>query len=51
MAGKLLALLDRVAARDLYDAAQFALAPPQDPVAFRRLFVALSGVLPKALTA
>ena len=51
MAGKLLALLDRVAARDLYDTAQFALTPPQDPVAFRRLFVGLSGVLPKALTA
>jgi hypothetical protein len=51
MAGKLLALLDRVAARDLYDAAQFAQAPPTDPAAFRRLFIALSGVLPNPLTA
>ena len=50
-AGKLLALLDRVAARDLYDAAQFAQMPPTDPVAFRRLFIALSGVLPNSLTA
>jgi len=32
MAGKLLALLDRVAARDLYDAAQFALARPRTPL-------------------
>ena len=51
MAGKLLALLDRVAARDLYDVAQFAQMPPADPVAFRRLFIALSGVLPSPLTA
>lgn len=50
LAGKLLALLDRVAARDLYDAAQFAQASPADPVAFRRLFIALSGVLPNPLT-
>lgn len=50
MAGKVFALLDRVAARDLYDAADFALAPPSDPSAFRRLFIALSGVLPRPLT-
>jgi hypothetical protein len=50
MAGKLFALLDRVAARDLYDAADFALAPPSDPPAFRRLFIVLSGVLPRPLT-
>ena len=50
MAGKLLALLDRVAARDLYDAAAFALAPPRDRSAFRRLFIGLSGVLPRPLT-
>lgn len=51
MAGKLFALLDRAAARDLYDAADFAQAPPEDPATFRRLFIALSGVLPRALTA
>ncbi len=51
MAGKLLALLDRVAARDLYDTAQFVQAPPADPEAFRRLFIALSGVLSRPLTA
>lgn len=50
MAGKLFALLDRVAARDLYDAADFAQAPPEDPQAFRRLFIVLSGVLPRPLT-
>jgi predicted nucleotidyltransferase component of viral defense system len=50
-AGKLLALLDRVAARDLYDAAQLAEMPPSDPVAFRRLFIGLSGILPRPLTA
>lgn len=50
MAGKLVALLDRVAARDLYDAAEFALAPPGDPPVFRRLFIALSGVLARPLT-
>ena len=49
MAGKVFALLDRVAARDLYDAADLALAPPSDPPAFRRLFIALSGVLPRPL--
>lgn len=51
MAGKLAALLDRAAARDLYDAAQFALTPPGESASFRRLFIALSGVLPKALSA
>jgi hypothetical protein len=50
MAGKLFALLDRVAARDLYDAADFALAPPGDPPVFRRLFITLSGVLARPLT-
>lgn len=52
MAGKLLALLDRVAARDLYDVAAFAGAPSEyEPSVFRCLFVALSGVLPRALSA
>jgi len=52
MAGKLLALLDRVAARDLYDVAAFAGTPPTyDLSVLRRLFVALSGVLPRALSA
>lgn len=50
IAGKLFALLDRVAARDLYDTADFSQAPPEDPAAFRRLFVVLSGVLPRPLT-
>ena len=50
MAGKRFALLDRVAARDLYDAADVALAPPPDRTAFRRLFIGLSGVLPRPLT-
>ncbi len=52
MAGKLLALLDRVAARDLYDVAAFAAVPSAyDLSVLRRLFVALSGVLPRALSA
>jgi len=52
VAGKLLAFLDRVATRDLYDLASFAAAPPNyDAATLRRLFVGLSGVLPKALTA
>jgi predicted nucleotidyltransferase component of viral defense system len=52
MAGKLLALLDRVAARDLYDVAAFAAAPSAyDLSVLRCLFVALSGVLPRALSA
>lgn len=52
VAGKLLAFLDRVAARDLYDLASFAADPPKhDPAMFRRLFAGLSGVLPRALTA
>ena len=52
MAGKLLALLDRVAARDLYDVAAFAAAPSEYELpVLRCLFVALSGVLPRALSA
>lgn len=52
MAGKLLALLDRVAARDLYDVAWLASTPPpHDQALLRRLFVALSGILPRPLTA
>ncbi len=52
MAGKLLAFLGRVASRDLYDVAVFAATPPEhDPALLRRLFIGLSGVLPRALTA
>ncbi|MGH7321102.1 MAG: nucleotidyl transferase AbiEii/AbiGii toxin family protein [Candidatus Rokuibacteriota bacterium] len=52
MAGKLLALLDRVAARDLYDVAAFAATPSAyDLSVLRCFFVALSGVLPRALSA
>lgn len=51
MAGKLVAFLDRVAARDLYDLASFVADPPKhDATTFRRLFVGLSGTLPKALS-
>lgn len=51
MAGKLVAFLDRVAARDLYDVASFAAGPPKhEEAALRRLFVGLSGVLPRALS-
>lgn len=50
-AGKLLAFLDRMAARDLYDAARLAEMPLADPGAFRRLFIILSGILPNPLTA
>jgi predicted nucleotidyltransferase component of viral defense system len=47
--GKLVALLDRTAARDIYDAA--ALSQIIDPTdsAFRRVFVAMAGVLPRAV--
>ena len=47
--GKLVALLDRAAARDLYDAA--ALSQIVDPLdaAFRSVFVAMAGVLPRAV--
>ncbi len=52
MAGKLLALLDRVAARDLYDVARLASTPPpHDAALLRRLFVSLSGMLPRPLRA
>lgn len=51
MAGKLVAFLDRVAARDLYDVASFVADPPEhDAATLRRLFVGLSGTLPKALS-
>jgi hypothetical protein len=51
LAGKVLALLDRGAPRDLYDVASMAggrLAYDAD--LFRPLFVALSGVLDRAVT-
>ncbi len=52
MAGKLVAFMDRVAPKDLYDVASFASHPPaHDPEMLRCLFVALSGILPRALTA
>jgi predicted nucleotidyltransferase component of viral defense system len=51
MAGKLVALADRVVAKDLYDVASFASDPPaHDPSLLHCLFVALSGILPRALT-
>ncbi len=50
LAGKTLALLDRVAARDLYDVAAF-LPPIRDVGPLRTLFIALSGILPRPLTA
>ncbi|MCI0484035.1 MAG: nucleotidyl transferase AbiEii/AbiGii toxin family protein [candidate division NC10 bacterium] len=51
MAGKLVAFLDRVAAKDLYDVATFVSdPPPHDTNLLRSLFVALSGTLPRALT-
>jgi predicted nucleotidyltransferase component of viral defense system len=47
--GKLVALLDRAAPRDLYDAAALSqIVDPLDP-AFRRVFVAMAGVLPRAI--
>ncbi len=51
MVGKLLALLDRRAARDLYDAASLEAMGAYDVGRFRRVFIALSGILPRALTA
>lgn len=52
LAGKLLALLDRGAPRDLYDVASMAAERfPYDAGLFRPLFVALSGVLDRAVTA
>lgn len=51
MAGKLVAFIDRAAAKDLYDVASFAThQPSHDPSLLRCLFVALSGTLPRALT-
>lgn len=47
--GKLVALLDRTAARDLYDAAALAdIVDPRDP-RLRAVFVAMAGVLPRAI--
>jgi predicted nucleotidyltransferase component of viral defense system len=47
--GKLVALLDRTAARDLYDAAALAdIVDLSDPL-LRSVFLAMSGVLPRAL--
>ncbi|MBI4561354.1 MAG: nucleotidyl transferase AbiEii/AbiGii toxin family protein, partial [Candidatus Rokubacteria bacterium] len=52
MAGKLVALVDRTAPRDIYDVASFWSAPPAyDARLLRRLFISLSGILPLALTA
>lgn len=51
MAGKLLALLDRIAARDLYDVASLESIGTYDFKQFRRVFIALSGILPRPLTA
>jgi Nucleotidyl transferase AbiEii toxin, Type IV TA system len=50
-AGKLCALLDRAAARDLFDAPLLParLGSAWGSLMFRRLFVATAGVLPKAL--
>jgi Nucleotidyl transferase AbiEii toxin, Type IV TA system len=51
-AGKILALLDRGAPRDLYDVASMAGGRfSHDADLFRPLFVALSGVLDRAVTA
>ncbi len=51
LAGKMLALLDRGAPRDLYDVASMAGGRfPYDPDLFRPVFVALSGVLDRAVT-
>lgn len=51
MAGKLVAFIDRVAPKDLYDVASFTVDPPAyDPHLLRCLFIALSGTLPRALT-
>lgn len=52
LAGKILALLDRGAPRDLYDVASMAGGRfAYDADLFRSLFVALSGVLDRAVTA
>ncbi|MFQ5960050.1 MAG: nucleotidyl transferase AbiEii/AbiGii toxin family protein [Candidatus Methylomirabilales bacterium] len=51
MAGKLVAFMDRVAPKDLYDIASFTTDPPtHDTDVLRCLFIALSGTLPRALT-
>jgi hypothetical protein len=47
--GKLVALLDRTAARDLYDAAALAdIVDPHDP-RMHGVFIAMAGVLPRAI--
>ena len=47
--GKLVALLDRTAARDLYDAAALAdVVDPRDPP-LRAVFMAMAGLLPRAI--
>jgi len=52
LAGKVLALLDRGAPRDLYDVASMAAGRfPYDAGLLRPLFVAFSGVLDRAVTA
>ncbi len=50
-AGKLVALLDRAAPRDAWDVAQVpGISPwPWPPVAFRSIFIALAGSLPRGL--
>jgi hypothetical protein len=47
--GKLVALLDRTAARDLYDAAALSQIADHEEPALRRVFVAMAGVLPRAI--
>jgi hypothetical protein len=47
--GKLVALLDRTAARDLYDAAALAQAVDAEDQFVRRVFVAMAGLLPRHL--
>ncbi|MBN1628419.1 MAG: nucleotidyl transferase AbiEii/AbiGii toxin family protein [Thermoleophilia bacterium] len=47
--GKLVALLDRTAARDLYDAAALARVVDREDHFVRRVFVAMAGLLPRHL--
>ena len=49
LGGKLVALLDRTAARDLYDAATLADVIDPEDLFLRRVFVAMAGTLPRAL--
>lgn len=49
LGGKLVALLDRTAPRDLYDTAMLAEVVDVDDLFMRRVFVAMAGILPRAL--